>query len=44
MGEADFGSINSTIAGGFDDSKERRKVRVEDDTVDEVLARDESGD
>jgi hypothetical protein len=37
MGEAHFGSINSTIAGGFDDGKERREVRIQYDTVDEVL-------
>jgi hypothetical protein len=44
MGEAHFGSINSTIAGGFDDGKERREVRIQYDTVDEVLARDENDD
>jgi hypothetical protein len=39
MGEADFGSINSAIAGRFDDGKERREVRIEYDAVNKVLAR-----
>lgn len=40
MGEADFGTVNGTIAGRFDDGKERRQVRVEYYRVDEVLASD----
>lgn len=39
MWKADFGAIDSTIAGRFNDGKERRKFRVEYYTVDDVLAR-----
>ena len=40
MGEPDFGTIYGTIAGRFDDGKERRKIRVKDYAVDEILASD----
>lgn len=39
MGETDFGAINGTVAGGFEDSEERGEGRVENDMVGEGLGR-----
>lgn len=38
MREADFGTIDGAIAGGFDDGKERGKIRVQYYAVHKVLA------
>ena len=43
MGEADFGTIDGTIAGRFDDGKERRKIRIQYYAVDEVLGEESAG-
>lgn len=37
VGEADFGPINSAIAGRFDESKKVDILRIQDDTVDGLL-------
>jgi hypothetical protein len=39
MGKADFGTVDSTIAGGFDNGQERRKIWIEYYAVDEILAK-----
>ncbi len=39
MWKADFGAVDSTIAGRFNDGKERRQVRIEYYAVDDVLER-----
>lgn len=38
MGEADFGTIDGTVAGRLDNSKERREIGVEYYAVDGILA------
>lgn len=38
MGEADFGPIDGTIASRFENSKKRRKIRIEYNPVDNFLA------
>jgi hypothetical protein len=35
--EAHFGPIDCAIAGGFDDSEERRQVGIFDDLIDRML-------
>ena len=38
MREADFGAIDSAIAGRLNERKELRIARIEDDTVDNGLS------
>lgn len=43
MGKADFGAIDGTISGGFDNSKKRCKVRVAQYAVDDCLTGSQRG-
>ena len=38
MREAHFGTIDSTIAGRFEDGEERCKIGIEYHAIDEILA------
>lgn len=37
MGKADFGTVDGTIASGFDDGEQRTQVGVQDDLFDGFL-------
>lgn len=43
MGKAHFGTVDGAIAGGFDDSEEGRKIRVQYYVVDELLNNSQRG-
>lgn len=37
MRESDFGAVDGAIAGAFDDRKQRRKIRIEDESIEAFL-------